>query len=112
MALTYEVLNENVVGNTRRNLVRITGDNAYGAGGYTLDAESCGMHGRTIAFAQFLGAAEGAGAAFTGQWDYLNKKLKLHDGAAAAANFPEVAAGDPNAVKILVEVVSEPATGP
>lgn len=109
MALTYSIQKKLKLENARVNLVRITFDNAYAAGGYVLDGPSCGV-GTIVAV---LPVGVGEGAANTGalaSWDPTNKKLKLYKSNTAAV-FQEIAAADLNGVFGLFAVVGDAPTG-
>lgn len=94
MAIGYSIIKKGVAGNMRINIVDITLDGSYAAGGYALTAASLGVS--TIH--HVVPTPQGDG--IVPIWDVTNSKLKLYKGAstvtvtAGNAELTELATND------------------
>lgn len=76
MAIAYEIVKKGVAGNLRVNIVDITLDGSYAAGGYALDPASMGV-GRVHAVQPTVSTVVGVLPVY----DVANGKLVLYKGA-------------------------------
>lgn len=100
MALSYTVRDRSAFGDLFTRVVDITLDNAYQAGGYTLDTRQCGFgaNGQIL-----MGTTGGANGGFFLELSPTTGKLMVRDASGAAgAISPEV----PNNAAALNGVVS------
>ena len=95
MAIAYASVRRGVSGNFRTNVVDITLDGSYAAGGYALTAASLGV-GTILMLIPYVRTGENVIA----QYDGVNVKLKVLKGASTVtvtsgnAAFSELAAND------------------
>lgn len=109
MALTFTanpkaiIVRGSALGGVKIHQFKITGDAAYGAGGYAITAANLGFDGGIVhlTFGGGMGTAAAGGIQLTAQWDSANSKIKLYKTIAAGAAV-EAAAGDPNGLFLEV----------
>ena len=93
MAIAYAMVERR--SDTRQNVVDITLDGSYSAGGYALDNASLGVVGNptNIDCSTYVHAT--ATVTNVAQWDPVNNKIKIFETAGTVdLPFKEVAAGD------------------
>lgn len=115
MAIGYTIVQKGVLGNWKANIVDIALDGSYAAGGYTIDADSCGVD--TI---QAFYAHMKTGENLLPNYNFTSGKLEILKGASTvtvttgSGAFSELATNDTYAsasVIVRALVIGDSATG-
>lgn len=104
MAIAYSVTDRRP--DVGRNVVVITLDGSYGAGGYALDNASMGLIGNptNVDCSNYVHAT--ATSANVAQWDKTNNKVKIFEGNTATNPLVECVSGDITSGHSIVAVVT------